>query len=276
MAGSEPCEMPGAVTDARPARGATDTLGRNTAVMAVGTTLSRITGFGRVFALGYALGFARLGDAYNLANTVPNIVYDLVLGGVLSAPLVPVFVTRLEQDGEDDGWRAISAVTSAAIAVLVVLSAAFVLLAPAVINLYTVLNHTESAGPQRAVATTLLRWFAPQVFLLGGIALTTAILNARRHFAVPMFSPILNNLITIGVLLLTPRVADSLDLTRIQHDALALAFLGIGTTLGYLAQGWVQLPWLRRTKADVRWVWDLRHPAVRAVLSLSTWTFGFV
>ncbi|MDQ1398065.1 MAG: putative peptidoglycan lipid flippase, partial [Acidimicrobiaceae bacterium] len=161
-------------------------LSRNTAVMAAGTTLSRITGFGRVFALAYALDFGRLGDAYNLANTVPNIVYDLVLGGVLSATLVPVFVTRLQEDDEEEAWRAISAVISAALAVLLVLSAVFVALAPLVIRVYTLLNHTDSVGPQRAVATNLLRWFAPQVFLLGAIALTTAVLNARRHFAAPM------------------------------------------------------------------------------------------
>src|SRR3954466_943029 len=199
--------------------------------MAAGTTLSRLTGFGRVFALAYALDLGRLADAYNLANTVPNVVYDLVLGGVLSATLIPVFVTRLQEDDEDEAWRAISAVVTAALVVLFALSAVFLLVAPAVINLYTALNHTDSVGPQRAVATSLLRWFAPQVFLLGVIALTSAILNARRHFAAPMFSPILNNLVTIAVLLLTPHVADSLDLNSIEHDRLAIAFLGIGTTL---------------------------------------------
>lgn len=65
--------------------------------MAVGTTLSRLTGLGRVFALSYALGVTPLADAYNLANTTPNMVYDLVLGGVLSATLIPVFVARLQR-----------------------------------------------------------------------------------------------------------------------------------------------------------------------------------
>ena len=60
-------------------------LGRSTAVMAAGTALSRVTGFGRVFALAYALGLTRVTDSYNLANTTPNIVYELVVGGVLSA-----------------------------------------------------------------------------------------------------------------------------------------------------------------------------------------------
>ena len=253
-----------------------DNLSRNTAVMAAGTLLSRITGFGRVFALAYALGFTRLGDAYNLANTTPNILYDLVLGGVLSATLVPVFVTHVEDDSEGDPWRAISAVVTAAVVVLAALSALFALLAPFIIRVYTALNNTGSAGPQRAVATTLLRYFAPQVFLLGAIALTAAVLNARRNFANPAFSPVVNNLVTIAVLLLTPHIAHSLALGDIRHDTRALAFLGLGTTAGYLAQTLYQLPALRRSGAHLRWVWDLREPAVRKVARLSTWTFGSV
>jgi putative peptidoglycan lipid II flippase len=251
-------------------------LSRNTAVMAVGTLISRITGFGRVFALAYALGFTRLGDAYNLANTTPNILYDLVLGGVLSATLVPVFVTRLEDENDTDPWRAISAVVTAALVVLAAITALFALVAPLVIRAYTALNSTSSAGPERAVATTLLRYFAPQVFLLGAIALTAAVLNARRNFATPAFSPIVNNVVTIVVLLLTPHVARSLSLGDIRHDARALAFLGIGTTAGYLAQAIYQLPALHRCGARLRWVWDLREPAVRRVARLSTWTFGSV
>src|SRR5207248_5130751 len=81
---------------------ASEELSRATAVQVVGTTLSRVTGFGRVVALAYVCGLARLADAYNLANVTPNIVYELVLGGVLSATLVPVFVERFETD--DDPW----------------------------------------------------------------------------------------------------------------------------------------------------------------------------
>src|SRR4051794_28208820 len=128
-----------------------DDLSRNTMVMAAGTILSRATGFGRVFALAYALGFTRLADAYNLANTTPNILYDLVLGGVLSATLVPVFVTRLERADDDDPWHSISAVVTASVVLLAVLSAMFALVAPLIIRLYTALNDTGSAEPERAV-----------------------------------------------------------------------------------------------------------------------------
>ena len=122
----------------------------------------------------------------------------------------------------------------------------------------------------------LLRWFAPQIALLGIITLSTAVLNARRRFAVPMFVPIANNLVAIAVLLATPHVAKSLNLGDIRHDPKALAFLGLGTTLGYVVQAALQWPFMRRAGARLRFVWDLRHEAVQAVVRLSGWTFGFV
>jgi putative peptidoglycan lipid II flippase len=79
---------------------------RNTAVMAVGTSLSRLTGFLRIAAMAFALGITetRLADAYNTANVTPNLVYELVLGGVLSSVLVPVFVEWMQRRGAEASW----------------------------------------------------------------------------------------------------------------------------------------------------------------------------
>src|SRR5439155_21598296 len=88
-------------------------LGRATAIQATGTLLSRLTGFGRIFALAYALHATRLADTYVLSNNTPNIIYELVLGGVLSGTVLPVFVRALRNDDEEEaagGWRAVSAV----------------------------------------------------------------------------------------------------------------------------------------------------------------------
>jgi putative peptidoglycan lipid II flippase len=249
---------------------------RNTAVMATGTLLSRLTGFGRVVALVWAFHLTRLADVYNIANTVPNLLYDLVLGGILSATLVPVFVDYLGRQDEEEGWRAVSAVVTAITVTLAVLTVIFWLIAPLLIRFYLMLNHTSSAADQRAVGTTLLRLFVPQLFLLGGIAVTMALLNARRHFFAPAFSPILNNLVVIAAIVATRVVASSLRLGDFRHDRSALLLLGLGTTAGYLVQFVVQVPPLIRRRFRLRPVWDPSHPAVRTVLRLSLWTFGAV
>jgi len=264
--------VPGAVgDDSLPPR-----FSRNTAVMATGTLLSRLTGFGRVVALVWALHLTRLADVYNIANTVPNLLYDLVLGGILSATLVPVFVDYLGRQDEEEGWRAVSAVVTAITVTLAILTAIFWLVAPLLIRFYLMLNHTSSAADQRAIGTTLLRLFVPQLFLLGGIAVTMALLNARRHFFAPAFSPILNNLVVIAAIVGTRVVASSLRLGDFRHDRAALLLLGLGTTAGYLVQFAVQVPPLIRRRFRLRPVWDPSHPAVRTVLRLSLWTFGAV
>lgn len=256
--------------------GGRPTLARSTAVMAAGTMASRVTGFGRLVALAYAMGFTRLTDSYNLANVTPNIVYELVLGGVLSATLVPVFVDRLATGDDDDAWRGISAVVTAAAALLVVVTAVFVVLAPILVRLYTIGNDTPSVAEQRAVATSLLRLFAPQVALYGMVTITTAVLQARRRFAAPMFAPVLNNLVVIGVLLALPHVVHDVSLNGVRHDAGARLLLGLGTTAGVAAMAVALLPSLRDAGARLRPVWDPGHPAVRSIVRLSGWTFGFV
>src|SRR5581483_1741472 len=126
-------------------------MGRDTLIMSAGTLLSRLTGVGRLAALAFALGFTRLTDAYNLANTTPNIVFDLVLGGVLAATLIPVFVDRLARRagtarGEDEAWEAISAVVTLVTVLLVVLTVLFELVAPQLIDIYMVGVHGAGAA----------------------------------------------------------------------------------------------------------------------------------
>jgi putative peptidoglycan lipid II flippase len=243
--------------------------------MAAGTLLSRVTGFGRLFALAYALGFTELTDTYELANVTPNIVYELVLGGMFTATLVPLFVGRLATDDEEEAWRAISAVVTMAAAVLVVATVLVFVAAPLLIRAYTFGDSTASVEEQREVATTLLRMFAPQVLLYGVVTVTTALLNARRRFAAPMFAPVANNLVVIVVLLTLPHVSDDLRLERFVDDERGLVLLGLGTTAGVAAMAVAQLPALFRSGLRFRPLWDPRNAAVRTVLRLSGWTFGF-
>jgi len=250
-------------------------LARSTAVQAAGTALSRITGFGRIFAFAYALGAGRLADTYTLANNTPNILYELVLGGVLSGTVLPVLVRELRRDDEAEGWRGVSAVLCTAMVAATTLALAFVIVAPLFIRLYTLRTGAEVSENQIAVATDLLRLFAPQVFFYGMVSMSTALLRARRKFALPMFAPVLNNLVVIGLFLAYPTVIGTRSLEAVRDRPDAILFLGIGTTAGVAAMALAQLP-LRTLRRHVRWVWAPGHPAVRTIVKLSGWTVGFV
>lgn len=246
---------------------------RTSGVVAIGTALSRITGFVRLAAMGYALGFKALTDTYTLANTTPNIVYELLLGGVLSATLVPVFVHHSE-DGDEDGTNAVMTIAAAGLIAITVIG---VLAAPAIVRVYTVTASRSVAGEQRRVATSLLRLFMPQMFFYGLTAIAAAYLNARRRFAAPAFAPVLNNLIVTAALLALPRAAGHTPrLSDIRDNTGLLLLLGLGTTAGIVVMTVVLWPVMRTTGYRFRANFDLRNPAVREVGAMSGWTLGYV
>jgi putative peptidoglycan lipid II flippase len=246
---------------------------RSSGIVALGTALSRLTGMARLSATAYAIGFKSLTDTYTLANQTPNIVYDLLLGGVLSATLVPIFVHHHE-DGDDEGT---SAVISVATVVLIGITILGLLLAPMLVRLYTVTADSYIAGAQRHVATDLLRLFMPQVFFYGLTALCTALLNARRRFTAAAFVPALNNVLVIAVLLAFRKVAgDAPTLGDVRHDTGLLLLLGLGTTAGIVVMALALLPAVSRSGFHFRWTFDLRNRAVREVGRMSGWTLGYV
>ncbi|MGH9023371.1 MAG: murein biosynthesis integral membrane protein MurJ [Acidimicrobiia bacterium] len=251
-------------------------LRRATAAMAASTLLSRLTGFGKVLALAYALGLTRLTDAYTLANTTPNMVYELVLGGVLSATLIPIFVERLVKDDADEASEAISAVATVAILAAALLSVLFFVVAPVLVRLYTVRLSGPEAEAQQAVATVLARMFAPQILFYGAITVVGALLHARRRFVAPMITPVLNNLAVIAALVALPHVARDLTLEGIRSNPGALALLGLGTTAGVAVQALALLPALRASGVRLRLRLAMGHPAVRRAAGLSGWTLGYV
>ena len=240
--------------------------------MALGTALSRVTGFGRVAALAAAFGFTRLTDAYNLANTTPNILYELVLGGVLGGTLVTVFARHLRSD-EDGGRAAVSAVVGVAAVALIGLSVLLAVAAPLVIGLYS--SGARFPADQRAVAISLLRWFSPQVAILGVITLAAALLQARRRFAAPMWAPIAANVAIIAVVLgAAAAYGSGLDAADATRRPGLVILLGLGTTAAYGLQAAILLVRLRGTSVWGGWRWQPRHPAVRTVLRLSAWLVG--
>lgn len=247
---------------------------RSSAVVAMGTALSRLTGFLRVGVMAYAIGATALAEAYNLANNTPNLLYDLVLGGILSATLVPVVVAHT---GRDDN-RGIDALATVISVVLVAATVIGIALSPLIIHLYNLSSSNAEASTQATVAVPLLMMFAPQILFYGLTSLGTSLLNARRSFAVPAFAPVLNNVVVICLFLALPHLAtgDALTFDQVQHDTGLLLLLGFGTTAGLLAMTLVLWPAMRSAGIRLHWNFDLRDPAVREVGRLSGWTFGYV
>ncbi len=263
-----------APTGAEQAAGAAPTsrVVRSSALIGLGTALSRLTGFLRLAAIAYAIGFTRLTDAYNLANTTPNIVYELILGGILSATLVPVFVEHVERDDDE----ATSAVVTVAIVAITALTVAGVLAAPWIVRLYTLRLEGAAAVAQEEVATALLRLFMPQMLFYGLTALGTALLHARRSFAAPAFAPVLNNVVVSAMFFALPSIAgETPDLAVVRGDTGLVLLMGLGTTAGIVAMTVALWPSVRASGVRLRWVLDWRHPAVRTVVRLSGWTVGY-
>jgi putative peptidoglycan lipid II flippase len=249
---------------------------RSSGVVAIGTGLSRISGLARTVATAVVLGTVGVGAAYNLANNTPNMIYDLLLGGVLSATLVPVLVANREHDDQ----AGTDAVLTVASVFLVITSVIAILLAPAIVHLYGLIAHAgphPPSGQEEELATLLLRLFAPQVLFYGLATLGSALLNAHRRFAAAAFAPVLNNVVLICVLLAASRVlAHDSSVAQVESDSVAVLLLGLGTTAGIAAMALVLWPAITMAKIPVRWRFDLHHPAVRQVARLSGWTLGYV
>jgi len=257
------------VSDVR-SDGPTRSLIGASAAPAVGTALSRASGLLRVAALTAALGLTEIADVYNLANTAPNILYELVIGGVLSSTLVPLFIHAHKDPTDDDSTSVMITVAFVAITVLTVLA---VLSSPLINQVFSLSLDAEERARQAAIGDDFLMLLLPQVFFYGMMTLGTALLHSRRRFAAPAFTPVLTNIV---ISLAALSVYFFIDPSTEGPDAMRTVYvLGVGTTAGVAAMAVGLLPAIRR--ADIRLKWDFRprHPAVKSVLRLSGWTVGF-
>jgi putative peptidoglycan lipid II flippase len=251
---------------------------RHTAVMSVGTTLSRLTGFLRLSAMTWAIGVTvtTLPNTYNVANTTPNIIYELALGGILSSIFVPVFVEWLEQRGREEAWAVADRVLTLTSVVLIAVAAIGAIFAPWIMRLYLSQATSPDHAAQVAVGAFFLRWFMPQIVFYGVGAVATGLLNAHRRFAAPMFAPILNNLVVIAAFVAYAIMRGHRVVTPSTITLGEKLVLAIGTTAGVVAMTLALWPSLRRT--GYRWHprLDANHPAVRKLAKLALWVIVYV
>jgi putative peptidoglycan lipid II flippase len=249
---------------------------RSSAGMAVGTLVSRATGFVRTLVLVYAVGIGPLGNAYNNANTLPNTVYYLMLGGIFTSVVVPLLVRAARRDPDRGEAYAQRMFTLGAVALLVVTVLATLLAAP-LVHLYAPTIH----GPRPDLAAEhnlMVVWaylFIPQIFFYGMSSLIGAILNTRGRFAAPMWAPVVNNLVVIVIGgLYVMMVGLNKDPQNIPASGVQL--LGIGTTLGVVAQTVALIPSLRA--AGFRWrpTLDFRPGEVTEMGRMAGWMSVYV
>jgi putative peptidoglycan lipid II flippase len=247
--------------------------GRAASLMAAGTALSRATGLVRTAALAAALGVTGLADAYNTANTIPNMLFMLVTGGTLSAVVLPM----LARDDDPDRRREWAAVLGGAIVALT--AAASVLLAVAAPLLARGFAVSRGGAEQEAFVAATAAWialFAPQVVLYGLSVHAVAVLQAHGRLALAGFAPVATNLLTVVA------VIGYLAAGGPQPPSLAglgtepLVVLGVGTTLGVGAMALLQWLGARRAMPGLGLRWAPRHPAVVELWQLGRWTLGYV
>jgi putative peptidoglycan lipid II flippase len=247
---------------------------RSNITVATGTALSRVSGLLRVVVFGYVIGQTALADAYKLANETPNIIYDLLIGGVLSATLVPLFTSFLVDDDEESQ----NVVITAAVVAMTALTVVAVVAAPLVFRIYSLSPSPDvDAELLREVGTTLTRIFLVQILFYGLTGVANALLNSRRRFFAAAWSPVLANAVIIASLLSLPDAGAAgwgLD-DVVTNDRLRWT-LGIGATAGIASMALVLVPAVVHAGVRYRPVWNLRHPAVGRLLRLSGWTLGFV
>lgn len=241
---------------------------RSSSVMGLGTIISRATGLIRNLLLVAALGTGLLGDAFNVANTTPNIIYNLLIGGALSAVFVPLIVQSFRQ--EDGGSAYISRLLSLIASALLFITIAAMLLAPLLVSLYA----PTFSGRSREVTLAFALYCLPQILFYGLYGILGQVANAKEKFGPMMWAPIANNLLVIVLFSYFISVTDEISLETISDSQIAL--LGLGSTIGIALQAVILIPTLRKSGLKLSFRRDWRGVGLDKALKLASWAFIFV
>lgn len=225
-----------------------------TGSMAIATLLSRITGFLRTVLIGSALG-AEIASAFNTANTLPNLITELVLGAVLTSLVVPLLV-RAEKEDPDRGAAFIRRLLTITFTLMMTVTVIAVIAAP----LLTRVSLDVDGGVNVGMSTAFAYLVLPQIVFYAMFAVMMAILNTKGVFKPGAWAPVVNNCVTLAVLgiyWLLPR-----DTKLSPNDSVTITdphimLLGLGTTVGVIVQAAIMVPYLRKAGIDMRPLWGL-------------------
>jgi putative peptidoglycan lipid II flippase len=258
-------------------RGAVSSLMRSSGVMALGTAFSRVLGLVRAAVLVAAVQPSRTGhpglagDAFSVANMLPNALYLLLAGGVLNAVLVPQ-ITRAARR-PDGGQEYIDRLLTAAVAILVAATLLVTLAAPLLVRVY---SSPAWSPDQRALAVAFALWCLPQVFGYGLYTVLGQVLNARGSFGPYTWAPVVNNVVAIAGLAVFIAVYGTGVQPLDTWTPGKIALLGGAATLGVFAQALILVPAMRRAGLTYRVRWGLRGFGMRSAGRVAGWTFAAI
>jgi putative peptidoglycan lipid II flippase len=238
---------------------------RSMVSVSAATVLSRATGYARIAAQGAVLGTAVVADAYALSVLLPSLIYELFLGGILYSIFIPVLVDRMTGHGEEDARRLTNVLFTLVLPVMALLALAGVLFARPLVALVVGLNPSANISPADVretmdLAVFFFRIFAVQMLFYGVTTIATGVLQAHRHFFLPTFAPVLNNLIIIGSFA-------AYLLLQGDDQGLALYVLAFGVTTGVAVMALALVPTLLSLGYRPRP--QLGHPALLPTAKLA-------
>lgn len=231
--------------------------GASAALISVCVIISRITGFARTWAMAFALGSTFVSSSYQVANNLPDMLYEMVIGGMLVTAFLPVYLSVKKKLGPGAGNAYASNLLTIVVLMLSVVSALCMLFPAQIIFTQSFYSDQE----QMALAVFFFRFFAVQILFYGASAIVSGLLNANREYFWSSFAPVFNNIIVI--------IAFVAYATLARYDQnLAYYAIAIGNPLGIFVQLAFQLPALRRVGIRLRPRIDLHDPALRDTVRL--------
>ncbi len=236
----------------------TSSVMKSTVTMSMATLLSRLTGFVRTWAMAFALGNTLLSSAYQVANNMPNMLYELVAGGILTTSFLPIYVSQLKTRGKDGAGDYAGNLLGLGLIVLGLVALLATIFAPQVVFTQTFMSSSEDTE----MAVFFFRFFAVQVVFYGVGAIISGILNSHKDFLWPALGPVFNNIVVIATMF-------AYVFINPMNPGLARIILAVGTTLGVAVMMAVQIPALVKLKIPVKIHIDLHDPMIKETLRLA-------
>ena len=233
---------------------------KSTAVMSLCTLASRATGFVRTWAMAFALGNTVMAAGFSLANNLPNMIYELVAGGVLSTAFLPIYLQQRNQHGTKASSDYASNLLSIAVVFLGVIALLASIFAPQVIMTQSLFSSASSETVTSAV--WFFRFLAFEIVFYGISAVFSGILNAEREFFWPAISSVFMNVIAIIGFFGYPFIASS-------NTQAATTWLGITMLASIAVMAFVQLPALLKTGIRFRFLIDFNGEGFRDTIKLA-------